>query len=141
MKRILLFLLLALLLSSCAVAVGEPPDWTDLTSVLVWIATGFGAPCIVAAALSFLVENWDGWSKLAHNIKLFLPMLVSVILSVGAQLLLTKPEYIEFVQPWWTMVIGSVLTWLASQVSYMRVKQSRYGARFRQRPERSRPRD
>jgi|OpeIllAssembly_1097287.scaffolds.fasta_scaffold00448_7 hypothetical protein len=104
-------------------------DYTQLTLVLTWIV-GVGAPAIVAYVLSWVVENWKGWSTLPKDVKVILPMVVSVGLSVGASQLLKYPEIIASIQPWFQVTMSAVLAYLASQKAYLTAMNKGYGARF-----------
>ena len=105
------------------------PDLTDLGGVILWLAT-VGAPYFVGWALSLLIENWKGWSQLPRPVKFFIPMIASVLVAVGANILLQYPSVIDAVAPWFTIVMGAILGWLGTQSAYMKVKESEYGARF-----------
>lgn len=107
-------------------------DYTQLQQVLVWIA-GIGAPAIVAYVLSLVVENWAGWSTLPHTVKVIVPMVVSVLLSVGASYLLKYPDIISQIQPTFQVTMSAILAYLASQKSYMTAMSHSYGKRFVQR--------
>ncbi len=104
-------------------------DYTQLTQVLTWIV-GIGAPAIVAYVLSLVVENWKGWATLPHNFKVLAPMIVSVLLSVGASQLLKYPEIIEQIQPWFQVTMSAVLAYLSSQKAYITEIKAGYGQRF-----------
>lgn len=107
-----------------------PPDLTDLQGVLVWLAT-VGSPYFIGWVLSLVVENWAGWAALPRPLKIFIPMVASVLVSLGANLLLQYPTLIEQGAPWFSIVMGSVLGWLGTQQAYMSVNKAEYGARFR----------
>lgn len=104
-------------------------DYTQLTLVLTWIV-GIGAPSIVAYVLSWVVENWSGWSTLPKEVKFILPMIVSVGLSIGASQLLNYPEIIAKIQPWFQVTMSAILAYLASQKAYLTAMTKGYGARF-----------
>ena len=104
-------------------------DWTQAQQVLVWI-TGVGAPAIVAVLLSWVVENWKGWSTLPHNLKVILPMIVSVGLAVGADQLLHFPDIVAQIQPWFQVLMSAILAYLSSQSAYMKAMKNGYGKRF-----------
>ncbi len=107
-------------------------DYTNLTLVLTWIV-GIGAPAIVAYVLSLVAENWSGWSTLPHNVKVIVPMVVSVLLSIGASQLLKYPDIISQIQPWFQVTMSAILAYLSSQKSYMTAMKAQYGKRFVQR--------
>lgn len=104
-------------------------DLTSLEQVLLWIA-GIGAPAIVAYVLSWVVENWKVWSTLPKEVKFLAPMIVSVLLSIGASQLLHYPDVIASIQPWFQVVMSSVLAYLASQKAYLTAMSKGYGVRF-----------
>jgi len=104
-------------------------DSTSLEQVLLWIA-GLGAPAIVAYVLSWVVENWKVWSTLPKEVKFLTPMIVSVLLSVGAAQLLKYPDVIASIQPWFQVVMASVIAYLSSQKAYLTAMSKGYGARF-----------
>jgi hypothetical protein len=105
-------------------------DWTNLKEVLVWL-TGVGSPAVIAYALSWLVENWKGWSKLPRDVKFLAPMIASVLLSIGANQALQYQGVIAEIQPWFQITMSSILAWLASQKAYLSVLDSGYGKRFK----------
>jgi len=105
-------------------------NYTDLTLVLTWIV-GMGAPAIVAYVLALVVENWAGWANLSHNVKVLVPMVVSVLLSVGASYALKYPAIIAQIQPVFQVTVSAVLAYLASQKGYMEVLVKQYGQRFK----------
>lgn len=104
-------------------------DLTDFGQVLLWIA-GIGAPAIVAYVLSWVVENWKVWSTLPKEVKFLTPMIVSVLLSLGAAQLLKYPEVIATIQPWFQVVMSAVIAYLSSQKAYLTAMNKGYGARF-----------
>lgn len=104
-------------------------NYTDLTQVLTWIV-GIGAPAVVAYVLSFVVENWKGWATLPHNVKVLAPMIVSVLLSIGASQLLKYPDIITQIQPWFQVTMSAVLAYLSSQRAYITEMKAGYGQRY-----------
>lgn len=104
-------------------------DLTNLGQVLLWIA-GIGAPAIVAYVLSYVVENWKAWSTFPKEVKFLTPMIVSVLLSIGAAQLLKYPAVIASIQPWFQVVMSSVLAYLSTQKAYINAMTKGYGERF-----------
>lgn len=104
-------------------------DWTNVTIFLTWVV-GMGAPAIVAYMLAILVENWSGWSNLPHNVKVVIPLVVSVLLSVGASYALQFPAILAQIQPWFQVTVSAILAYIGSQKGYMKVLEVRYGQRF-----------
>jgi len=95
----------------------------------LWI-TGIGGPSIVAYVLSWVVENWKAWSTFPKEVKFLTPMVVSILLSLGAQQLLNYPEVIASIQPWFQVVMSAILAYLSSQKAYASALSTGYGARF-----------
>lgn len=105
-------------------------DYTNLTEILSWIVAGPGAIWLVQYALALLVENWAGWGKLPKFVKTLLPILAAVLLGIGGKLLLTVPDALAAVQPWFLLVATIVAGWIGSQQGYIKAKTSGYGERF-----------
>ena len=104
-------------------------DYSQLQQVLLWL-TGIRAPMVIMYVLSWVVENWKGWSTLPKDVKFLVPMVASVLLSVGASQLLQYPQIIAGIQPWFQVTMASVLAYLASQKAYLTAMNAGYGARF-----------
>jgi len=104
-------------------------NWTDLQQVIVWLA-GVGSPIVIMYVMSWVVENWKGWSTLPKDIKFLIPMVASVLLSVGSSYLLKYPEVIEDIAPAFQVTMTAVLAYLASQKAYLTAMSKGYGARF-----------
>ncbi len=101
-------------------------DFTDFRAVLIWLA-GAGAPYIVGYLVSLLAENWPKWHDLPRAVKFFTPMIFSLLLSVGATLLLNYPEVIGAISPWWAIVVAAILAYLGTQNAYIASKRAGYG--------------
>lgn len=94
------------------------PDWVNLTSVLVWLA-GVGAPAVVGYAMAWVLENWPQWHDFPKWVKFFTPMVLSILISIGAKFLLQSTDMIGLLAPYWTLIIGAILAWVGSQKGYM----------------------
>lgn len=101
----------------------------DLPAVLQWLA-GPGAGYVIGWIISLLAENWKGWVRVPTTLKVLLPMIVSVLVSIGATLLLKNTLFVETVGPWWSLVVGAVVTYLATQQAFIAEKKVGYGARL-----------
>jgi hypothetical protein len=106
------------------------PDWGNLEEVLLFLAAG-GSAVAVAALFSFLAENFEFWHKISAKGKLILSFVFSIAIGAGAYYLLSLPDLISFVQPYYALVVTIVLAWLSSQYAYMRIKASGYAAKTR----------
>lgn len=105
-------------------------DYTQFGEVLLWL-TGIGAPIVVGYLLSWVVENWKKWSTFPKEVKFVVPLVVSVLLSIGAKYLLNFPDIVEEISPYFTMVMTAILTYLGTQKAYMIAMDKGYGARFK----------
>ncbi len=104
------------------------PDWGNLEEVLLFLAAG-GSAIAVAAFFSFLAENFEFWHKISAKGKLILSLVFSIAVGAGAYYLLSLPDLISFIQPYYTLVVTIVLAWLGSQVAYMKSKANAYGSK------------
>jgi len=131
-NRIFVFLLLLVgafgTMAFAPMQEGELPDFTNLEAVLTWVV-GFGAPYLVGIAFSYLAENFQAWHKLPKEVKFFIPMVVSVLIAIGAQYLLAQPAVIAQLAPVYTTVAQAIIFWLGSQNGYMNAKASGYAAK------------
>jgi hypothetical protein len=101
------------------------PDFTDFPAVLVWL-TGVGAPFVVGYAMSWILENWEFWHTLPPRVKFAAPMVLSVLLSIGARYLLQEVDVIGAISPYWTMIVSAILIWLGSQRAYLTAHKQGY---------------
>ena len=108
----------------------EIPDWKNLDEVLLWVIGG-GFAVIVAAVFSFLAENFEFWHKIPKYGKLVISFVLSALIGAGAYYLLSMPELITFIQPYWALIVAMFLAWLGSQVAYIYAKKSDYAAKTR----------
>lgn len=106
----------------------ELPPWKDLNEVLLWLVAG-GSAIVVAALFSYLAENFEFWHKIPKTGKLVLSLVLSAGIGVGAYYLLSLPEVITIVQPYWALFVTMVLAWLGSQYAYIKAKASGYATK------------
>jgi hypothetical protein len=89
---------LSLLLMAAAPAPqgSSPPDWSNLVSVLTWVAAG-GAFYYIGKGLSLLLEKVPGWgSKFPAFLRPWTVLILGIGAAFGAQYLLTQ-----------TMIVGN----------------------------------
>lgn len=122
--RLMAVLLVLLALGLIAAQVEDP---TDLTSVLTWLAFGGGGVWVTNQFVSLFLENTNWWHTLKPGVKIGSTLVVSVLLGLGAGVLLPQPDTIAIIQPYYKIVILAVLGWIGSQVAYMRTKALRAG--------------
>lgn len=103
------------------------PDWLSLEAVLVWILVGGGGVYVANYVFALIAENIAGWHNLPKIVKFILPMLTAVGLGFLAQYILAQPSIIDLVQPYWLLVISILISYLGSQIGYMKAKASGYG--------------
>jgi len=101
-------------------------DYTSIVAVLTWVM-GFGAPFLVGKLFAYLAENWSKWHELPKEVKFIIPMIVSVLLALGAQALLGQPAFLEQLAPYWTAVAQAIIAYLGTQQGYMEAKRASYG--------------
>ena len=101
-------------------------DLTNLTVALTWLA-GIGGPYLVGKLVSYLAENWAKWHTFPVPVKFLAPMIASVLISVGATLLLGQVDFLEQLSPWYTMVALSIVSYLGTQKGYMETRVANYG--------------
>lgn len=83
----------------------QPQDWGDLAGVLLWIATGPGGVFLAMYVLSYIAETVPGWHNLPEFLKRVTPVVIALLLSLGAQYALQKPDVIAVLQPFWALLI------------------------------------
>ena len=108
----------------------ELPNWGNFNEVLLFLVAG-GSAIVVNALFTFLAENFEFWHKIPKNGKLLISLLLSVGIGAGAYYLLSLPDLITFIQPYWALVVTIVLAWLGSQYAYMKAKNSGYAVKTR----------
>lgn len=105
-------------------------DYTNFQSVLEWLA-GMGGPYLVGVLISWLAENWVKWHTLPRWVKFFAPMLVSVLISIGAVLLMQQTEFVGQASPWFRLVAQAIIAYIGTQGGYMQAKKAGYAFRSR----------
>ena len=103
-------------------------DWTNITVALQFVA-GIGGPWLIGQLVALLAENWPTWKNLPRQVKVIAPLVGSVIVSVGATILLRQQAVIEVIGPYWTLIATAVITYLGSQYAYMQAKASGDGVK------------
>jgi len=101
-------------------------DWTSITGVLTWIAMGGGGAYLAAVLASYLVENFEWWQKLPTQIKFLSPMGFSILVSIGASILLQQTSWIEIAQPWWVIIVNATIAYIGTQKAYTSQRLGNY---------------
>jgi hypothetical protein len=101
-------------------------DLTSLGSVLLWLAGGIGGPAVVMQILSLLGSKWAWWNNLPSFVQFVIPMVLSVLIALGASLLLTKPDIVAALNPVYVIIMQTVVAYLASQKQYQTTKTLEY---------------
>lgn len=97
-------------------------DWTQLSVVLAWLV-GAGSPAVITYLFSWVSTNLEFWKNLPGVVKFALPLVLSILLSIGAAQLLKFPDILSAIQPWYQIVVAAVLAYLASQKGEMTAKK------------------
>lgn len=129
MKRSMRFaLLFVALLSLVALAfrpLAQSPEPSDLTGVIVWLAAGPGGIYFAGRALAFLFEKFPGWgTKMPEGLRPWIVLLAGFGLAIGAHFLLTAPDIIAAISPYYVLIIGTFIAWLGSQQQFTALKES-----------------
>lgn len=107
-----------------------PPELANIGALLTWIAFAGGAPYLVGKLFAYLAENWQFWLGLDTRIKFLVPMILSVLLSIGAQYALDYTELLAEINPYFQMFVAAIVAYLGTQVGYMETKKAGYGKRY-----------
>jgi len=83
MRLRLLAILAVIVLFVAAAFRAEPPDWTDLSAVLLWLA-GPGAGVAVLALGAWLNQAWPWWRDAAQNVKDLVTMVAAALVALAA---------------------------------------------------------
>jgi len=99
----------------------SPP--TDLSSLLLWIATGGGA----AAVVSWIAMRWVWFQAQPGDRKSLMILMSTTVMAVLAKLLidLLPADIITTLSPYVTVLIAVFSTWAASQGAYKLQKAAR----------------
>lgn len=103
------------------------PDWLSFEAVLLWLLVGGGGVYVANYVFALIAENIAGWHNLPKIVKFILPMLTAVGLGFLAQFILSKPDVIGVVQPYWLLIVSILISYLGSQIGYMKARVSGYG--------------
>ncbi len=130
-RRIVAFALVTLLLASLTLLLvaaapapqgSSPPDWSNLVSVLTWIAAG-GAFYYIGKGLSLLLEKVPGWgSKFPAFLRPWTVLILGVGVAFGAQYLLTQTTIVAQLGPWFERVILLGFIWYGTQTQFEELK-------------------
>lgn len=104
------------------------PIWSNFNEVLSWAAAG-GSAIVVAALFAYLAENFEFWHKIPKNGKLLISLVLTGAIGAGAYYMLSLPDVITIVQPYWALFVTMILAWLGSQYAYIKAKNSGYAAK------------
>ena len=93
-------------------------DYSDLKTVLDWVVFKGGAAAVAAWFVSWGLEEFAFWHKLASKAKQLIILAVTVLIGLGAYGFMQFPEAIEIVGPWFGVIALPVIAWLSSQTFY-----------------------
>lgn len=100
----------------------SPPDWSNLVSVLAWVAAG-GAFYYIGKGLSLLLEKVPGWgSKFPAFLRPWTVLILGVGAAFGAQYLITQVHLLARLSPWFERVILLGFIWYGTQTQFEELK-------------------
>ena len=100
----------------------SPPDWSNLVSVLTWVAAG-GAFYYIGKGLSLLLEKVPGWgSKFPAFLRPWTVLILGVGVAFGAQYLLTQTTIVAQLGPWFERVVLLGFIWYGTQKQFEELK-------------------
>lgn len=117
---------LSLLLMAAAPAPqGTPTDWSNLVTVLTWVAAG-GAFYYIGKGLSLLLEKVPGWgSKFPAFLRPWTVLILGVGAAFGAQYLITQVDLLAKLSPWFERVILLAFIWYGTQTQFEELKAAK----------------
>ena len=89
----------------------------DLTAVLQYLVQG-GSIVIIAWAVSWGLEGMDWWHALTSKARSLIILGASLVLGVGAHVLLLFPDAIAAIAPYFATIMGTVVAWLGTQAAH-----------------------
>jgi hypothetical protein len=103
----------------------SPPDWSNLVSVLTWVAAG-GAFYYIGKGLSLLLEKVPGWgSKFPAFLRPWTVLILGVGAAFGAQYLITQVDLLAKLSPWFERVILLGFIWYGTQTQFEEMKAAK----------------
>ena len=122
-KLFVLLILLFLLLFPFTVALAQEtaPNPTQLAEVLLWLSA---SGCVLA--VNWLVANFlekqPWWNNLSVLVKYIAPLVLAVLIGLGANQIFNFPDLIAAIQPYWFIVATIVLAYFGSQLGHIMTK-------------------
>lgn len=96
----------------------EIPKAPDLNTILTWLAAG-GGVIILSWAASWGLEGTTWWATLQPKVKSLIILGLSILLGVGATILLQLPNALAFVGKYLAgPVLGSAAVWIVTQYAH-----------------------
>lgn len=101
------------------------PDWTQMASVLAWLAGPVGAVMAINWLVANFLEKVAWWGKLPRWFKWTAPPTFAIVLAIGVQQIIKIPGLSEIVGPYWGLVVSIIMGYFASQKGYIETKRLR----------------
>jgi hypothetical protein len=90
-----------------------------LVEFLSWLTSSDGgAVILVAAGLSWGLENVEAWHNFSSKQRSIVVLALSVLLGVGATTLQRNPDLVAALDVYFTPAYNAVLAWLTTQGVY-----------------------
>ena len=127
MKRLMLFLPMLLLIVLSLFLMAARPlqavEPTDLTAVLVWFAAGPGAVVAALYVVSHVLEWIPAWGlTLSGFWRGAIIMGLSIAFAFGAYFLVQAPPVIAAIQPYFRILVLTILAFAGSQWAFLQQK-------------------
>ena len=111
-------------------------DYTNLSAVLVWLASG-GALLAANWIIANLLEKWDKWHAFPSWVKFTAPLVGAIVLAIGSHYALNYAAELEQVQPLFAIIVTIVVGYFGSQSGHMankniQAQQQQAGAQVKQ---------
>ncbi len=100
-----------------------PPDWTQFTAVLIWLAGPVGAVFAVNWLIGNFLEKMAWWANMPKWVKWTVPPVVAILVALGAQQLIQIPGLAELIQPYWALAISIILAYFGSQLAHIQTRK------------------
>lgn len=97
-------------------------NYQDFAAVLTWLAAGGAATFVVNWLVANFLEKAGWWNSLDKSLKTILPLILAILIGIGAGELSKQVEVINAIQPYWTTIVLVVTSYFGSQTGHVSTK-------------------